>query len=92
MPDFQLEPLAAPEDGRPGLTFVVSKAGNVVYTQELTTHKMLTIRSGRVPEDIAWGGVLDPAGNWVRPSVDYGDAPQIETRDTVVNLLRSALG
>jgi len=41
--------------------------------------------------EVAWGGILDATGNWVRRSIDFGDADSVEEREAVVALLARAL-
>ena len=41
--------------------------------------------------EVAWGGILDATGNWVRRSMDFGDADSSEEREAVVALLAGAM-
>jgi hypothetical protein len=42
-------------------------------------------------EEISWGGILDTRGNWIRRSIDYGDAPNKDLREIVRSLLAKKL-
>ena len=88
---YSLEIFSTSPSGKPGLTFVVTNSNTIIYTQTITRHRDVTIGSGRLSHEIAWGGILDTSGNWVRASIDYGDAPDKETRDKVLSLIREDL-
>lgn len=72
----------------PGITYVVTKDNIILWTREYTRHIILTQRAHRIRDDIAWGGILDAEGNWVRKSFDFGDAPTREQRDRVTEILQ----
>jgi len=72
----------------PGITYVVTKGNVILWTREYTRHIILTQRSGRTRDEIAWGGILDQDGQWVRKSFDFGDAPTREQRERVTEILQ----
>lgn len=79
--------IPAHKGGTPGVTFVVSQRGVVIFTREYTRHVNLVDRSGYPRDHIVWGGIMTPEGDWVRRSFDFGDAPDFESREQAVELI-----
>ena len=73
------------------ITFVVSDLGEILFTREYTRHIVVAQRAKVSNSKIAWGGIVSPNGQWIRPSFDFGDAPTVEDRDLVVSIIKSAL-
>ena len=71
------------------MSFIVTHENVVIYSREVTKHNLLMLKSGHFPEQIAWGGILDETGDWVRPSIDFGDAPSTSVRAETLGLLNS---
>ncbi|MCR5027805.1 MAG: hypothetical protein K6A31_00930 [Fibrobacter sp.] len=42
-------------------------------------------------DDIAWGGILNDRGDWVRRSYDFGDAPTVEIRNEVISAIQEEI-
>ena len=80
--------IPAQASGTPGCSFIVATDNCVVFSREITKHNSLLLKSGYLEDSIAWGGILDSAGNWKRASVDFGDAPTPDLREIVVRLLQ----
>ena len=76
---------------REGYTFIVANDGTVYYTGELTRHLSLMSRTSCQMEDIAWGGILNDRGDWVRRSYDFGDAPTVEIRNAVISAIQEQI-
>ena len=74
-----------------GITYLVTCDGTVVFTREYLRHRHLLARTRFPFYTIAWGGILTDMGEWVRRSYDFGDAPDPESRDAVVSLIRRSL-
>jgi hypothetical protein len=89
LPEYELRRIT-PHGQHPGVTFVVSHNQTVLWTPEYTRHVLVTKYGGFVKEQIAWGGILNEMGQWVRPSFDFGDAPNPQERAKVVQLLKNA--
>lgn len=88
---FRCLEIPAKPGGSPGITYVVTCQGIVVFTQEYDRHAALVERSPFSKYDIAWGGILTDDGRWVRQSLDFGDAPSLEQRETVTHLIQRQL-
>lgn len=88
--DGYVEEIAA-ENGSGGITFLVTNGGRIFYTCERIPHRSLLARSHYSAKDIAWGGVLTEQGDWVRPSGDFGDAPDPEIRNSVVFQIQESM-
>ncbi len=76
---------------RNGYTFIVAKDGTIYYTGELTRHLSLMWRTSCKMEDIAWGGILNNCGDWVRRSYDFGDAPTLAIRNSVISAIQKEI-
>ncbi len=88
---FSLLEISADPSGTPGITYVVTHSNVIIFTREYTRHVRLASKSPFSKLDIAWGGILDRGGQWVRRSLDFGDALNLEDRERVVELIGSLL-
>lgn len=88
---YSLYEIPASPAGSPGITYVVTHGGVVIFTREYMRHVRLIQNSPYPKHAVAWGGVLNSEGHWIRKSFDFGDAPDIDTRDFVVELLQKVL-
>lgn len=88
---YTLYEIPANAAGTPGATYVVTHDGVVIFTREYTRHVRLVEKSPFPKHSIAWGGILNPDGHWVRRSFDYGDAPDTDAREFVVELIGKVL-
>ncbi len=88
--DDYIEEIAA-EDCGGGVTFLVTNSGRIFYTCERIPHRLLLAKSSYSAKDIAWGGVLTEQGDWIRPSGDFGDAPNPEVRNAVVSQIQESM-
>lgn len=88
---FSLLEISADPSGSPGITYVVTHSHVIVFTREYTRHVRLTSKSPYSKSDIAWGGILDRSGQWVRKSLDFGDAPNLDDREKVIELINALL-
>lgn len=73
------------------ITFVVSDLGVVFFTKEYTQHVIVAKRANVPNSQIAWGGIVNSDGKWIRMSFDFGDAPTIEIRELVVSLIKKSI-
>lgn len=89
---YSLYEVPASVGGSPGVTYVVTHEGVVIFTREYIRHVRLVQLCPYKHEQIAWGGVLTAQGQWVRRSYDFGDAPDFDTREFVVGLLQQVIG
>lgn len=89
--NFSLYEVPANLAGTPGITFVVTREGVVVFTKEYMRHVRLVEKSPFPRHSIAWGGILNAEGQWVRRSFDFGDAPDLDSREYVVELIGKIL-
>jgi len=89
---YSLYEVPANSAGTAGITFVVTHEGVVIFTKEYMRHVRLADKSPYPRHNIAWGGILTPRGEWVRRSFDYGDAPDRDAREFVVELIGKVLG
>lgn len=88
---YSLYEVVAKAGGTPGITYVVTDGGVVVFTKEYMRHVRLVEKCPFPKDSIAWGGILSPEGLWVRRSYDFGDAPDIDSREFVVDLINKVL-
>lgn len=70
---------------------MVTDHGVVVFAREYMRHVRLVEKSPYPKHQIAWGGILNEHGHWVRRSFDFGDAPDTDTRDYVVEMIQKVL-
>ena len=88
---YKLLEVSPPHTKTPGITYIVTFDNVVLYCPFYTRHKAVMEVSEYSIKEISWGGILDTRGNWVRRSIDYGDAPNKELREVVRNLLAQKL-
>lgn len=89
---YSLLEVPASRHGNPdGITYLVTCDGTVLFTREYIRHRHLLARTHFPFYTIAWGGVLTDSGEWVRRSYDFGDAPDPESRDTVVAIIQNKI-
>ncbi len=88
---YSLYEVPANPIGTAGITYVVTDQGVVVFTREYMRHMRLVERSPFPRHCIKWGGILNAEGQWVRRSFDFGDAPDPDTREFVVDLINKVL-
>jgi hypothetical protein len=89
---FSLYEVPANPLGIFGITYVVTNDGVVIFTREYMRHVRLVQMSPYPKYTIAWGGILTGDGQWVRKSFDFGDAPDMDSREFVVELIQKVLG
>jgi hypothetical protein len=89
---YSLYEIPASPNGIPGITFVVTHEGVVIFAREYIRHVRLAQLSPYGHAQIAWGGILTAEGLWARRSYDFGDAPDLDAREFVVELLQKILG
>ena len=79
-------------EGMPGITYDVTVNYEILVCPIYTRHKILQQASGFPALSIAWGGILDEQGTWVRGSFDFGDCEEEEDKQEVLRLIREHFG
>ncbi len=87
--NFSLVEIKVPDPNNRGYTYDVTRDGEILVCASYTRHSHLARLALRDSEEIAWGGVLSAEGQWVRGSIDFGDAPDEGTRQQVINAIRN---
>lgn len=91
MESYRLLEVSPPHTKTPGITYIVTIDNVILYCPFYTRHKDVMSFSKYSIEEISWGGILDTRGNWIRRSIDYGDAPNKDLREIVRSLLAKKL-
>jgi len=89
--DFEFRELPIKSGNIHKVTYIVTFDNVVYFARELTRHVFLQQHSGYEFNDIVWGGVLKANGEWERKSFDFGDAPSISERESLVQALATLI-
>lgn len=71
-----------------GITYIVSEWDEVLWWPFYTRHRWLADAVSLPYAQVSWGGIMDTQGDWVRPSYDFGDAPDAALLSQVVLEIR----
>jgi hypothetical protein len=84
---YKIIEVQMPDPNNMGITYDVTVNFEILVCNTYTRHIALAKVAGFDAATIAWGGILSPTGEWVRQSLDFGEADTEVERDEVVNLI-----
>ena len=85
---YKIIDVQMPDANDMGITYDVTVNFEILVCKSYTRHIALAQVAGFQASNIAWGGILTPDGEWVRKSLDFGDADTEKEREEVIRLIK----